>query len=255
MVVVRDDALGRARWRISIFSAQKPTEGRIAVRLGTDELLLDLRALALRREGERLVAAGAADVVVADPSWPVLHSARFLPLEVPGSTLLQVVVENRSPSPAVIEFVDFEARRPSDVHCAVGDGGRPVQKIRLSWPQAVTKGDSTGPAAAWTTLGGHEVPVETRFRPAGCSNGFEFGMRFPVDDTVAPGAVMRLEYEFEETQVEDNAGMGSGIPSDLSHWETRRVTLESSSQPIRPSSRSVSTYSMAVSDRGPAGGR
>jgi hypothetical protein len=141
-------------------------------------------------EGYWQGAQAQLSILLPDPSWPILRSARLIRGD---HTLLELVIDNRSSHQSPLTNVIIQASRDnkdSDVLCS--EGPEQVQQVVLSWPQTIERGRENG---SWTKVADQVVKVSTRSNYMnGCSPSW-FQASIPVIDKLSSGAVNRLLLE------------------------------------------------------------
>ena len=239
-VVTAVDASAVRRWRVTMdLDAQPPRGEPVRVAIGERRWEIDLGKLSwLDRDGHA-VTRGVVELTVADPSYPLIRSARMLAGDTSSSSLLEVVVDNRSEHAVAVQSVKLYARRDGGFQCANGEEPNPIQTVTVNWPRAIAgSGDGqTTMAAASTVISGVTVPVEAGFRAANCgSYDDEFWLVFPVQDELAAGGVTRLVYLLEEEHADGD--LGALLPDSLRDWDAVTVSVEAD-EPLRPSALPV----------------
>jgi len=153
-------------------------------------------------------AQGELELVLPNPTWPIVRSARLLETSVNNQSLLEVVIENRSEEPIPIETVVVSASHPKDpgTSCYSPD---PKQNLTLNWGviTSVEKGES-----AWTELLDTNVKVPVRYNGRGRCSGFSFLAAVPVSSTINANAIGRVSLNiFELPPPTRRASKSSGI--------------------------------------------
>lgn len=136
-------------------------------------------------------AQAQIELLVPDPDWPILRNARVLKGE---TSILELLIDNRSPSPVPISNVHIQASHPrsSGDSCLSGD---PVQRVVLAWPASLEKQSESN---SWTEIANQKVDVQTKFSMAGKCSGYSFRAKVPVANIIPPNSVSRLMLSLSE---------------------------------------------------------
>ncbi len=153
-------------------------------------------------------AQAQLSILLPDPNWPILRSARLIKGDHP---LLELVIDNRSPHQIPLTNVIILASKSRDLGVDCLNGDQP-QQVVLSWPQTIERGRENG---SWTKVADQVVKVPTTYNYIGRCSNYGFRASIPVIDTLSSGAVNRLLFSIDELPVDELPERTGRMPSFL----------------------------------------
>lgn len=166
-------------------------------------------------------ARASLRLLVRDPDWVVLHSARLVEIAARRNTggkesLLEAVVENLSPSTLAASELMLIAIHDKGFACrAPGARPAPVQRLTLKWPRILSRSGTLNPSAS-VSLGEDEVIVPIEYRPASCANNYHLSASIPVRLDVPSKDLLRAVIKVTEIPLESTDG---SPPASLANWD------------------------------------
>jgi hypothetical protein len=165
-------------------------------------------------------------LTLEDPDWAVLSSARLLPLREANSSLLEVIVDNRTDIPLPLEYLLVTASHPwigPEVSCS---GPDPVQRVTLNWQQNISTSPGQEAISSWTKLSESDVLVPTQFNlGGGCNGGFGFRADVPLQMTVEPKELKRIALKILEVRENSDSPRSRNLTT-LRNWQSLAVSLK-----------------------------
>lgn len=183
-------------------------------------------------------AQGSVHLFVGDPNWPILNSARLLPLRQENTSLLELVIENRSRVPLPLDNIVLSAQHPSssETECLNAD---PSQEVTLNWHEIISHPSENNYRGVWTKINETEISVATEYSLRGECSDYHLTATVPVRHIVAARQVVRfslklLELPTTKDQIDNREKSllqkSVGPPTLLNEWKYLSVSVTSAEE-------------------------
>jgi len=128
---------------------------------------------------------GELELILPNPSWPIVHSARLLETIVSNESVLEIIIENRSEERLLIETIALSASHPKrnpEIACFTADT---KQQLMLDWNAIMMGRIGQG---AWTKLSGGDIKVPVKYNGIGDCSDFSFLAAIPMNFVIGSKA-------------------------------------------------------------------
>ncbi len=183
-------------------------------------------------------ATGQVDILLEDPTWPILKSAKLYRGVDDNTWILDVTIDNRSHHSFSMDFIDLSISHPrsSHMHGIIGD---PVKSVTLDWDRII---DTKGENGITSTINEEPISIRANFNDRGKFTSYYFDCSIPVNNSYLANESGKVIFKLKELpQINKSAkksgsgGLFDSLSSDsipvgksmfFLHWRDMKIIVQ-----------------------------